>query len=242
VLADKDGAGCDAGIRFGVVRSSGQASFLTHQYVPWHFNDRRWSIRNPNPGVPSGADAAGAEAARRRGLRLLDVDGDGICEAIMRSEGNDWLCRWVPQRDTFSPQARLPEGVEAVDERGRDAGLRFVDIDEDGRLDLVFSNAQRYSLHLFTSMKEGWARKILSGKRGEGDARDEIPPIVRADGSNNGAWFSMRRMWVQNEDTGGKLPDHVFGRRFTRMLGRDHEPPPRAPRPALRSMSPRPVP
>jgi hypothetical protein len=39
--------------------------------------------------------------------------------------------------------------------------------------------------------------------------------IVRADGTNNGAWFSYGHMWVQNEETGAKLPDHVESRSFT---------------------------
>lgn len=229
VRVQKDGTRRETGARFGVVRSSGEASFLTRQYVPWHLNGGRWASRNLNPGAPTDGDPVGVEAAKRLGTRLLDVDGDGVCEAILRSEGGDWLCRWVPERDTFSPECRLPAGVEVVDARGRDAGLRFVDIDEDGRLDLVFSNAERYSLYLFTSIKEGWSRKILEGKRGEKDAKDEIPPIVRADGTNNGAWFGLRHMWVQNEDTGKRLPDHVFGRRFRQILGGDHGPPARFP-------------
>jgi putative membrane-bound dehydrogenase-like protein len=250
VHADNIGTARDAGIRFGVLRSSGHASFLTRQYVPWHLNGDRWSTRNPNAGALSGGapsggalsgtDPAPAEAVRRRGLRLLDVDGDGICEAILRSQGKDWLCRWVPRRETFTLQCTLPEGAEVVNSQGRDAGLRFVDVDEDGRLDLVFSNADRYSLHLFTSMKEGWSRKILGGRRGEKGTTDEIPPVVRADGTNNGAWFALRHMWVQNEDTGGKLPGHVFGRHFTQMLDGDHQPPPRSPQSSLSSILPRP--
>jgi hypothetical protein len=212
-------------VHFGVVRSNGWASFLTSRYVPWHFDGRQWSTRNPNPEAPAGAGPAGIEAGKREGTRLLDVDGDGVCEAILRSQGADWLCRWMPERDTFVPQCRLPEDVQVVDDRGRDAGLRFVDVDEDGRLDLVFSDAQQYSLYLFTSIKEGWSRKVLAGKRGKQEAKDEIPPIVRADGTNNGAWFGLRHMWVQNEQTGGKSPGHVFGRRFTQLLHGDHRPP-----------------
>ena len=216
-------------VHFGVVQANRRASFLTFQYAAWHFDGRQWSTRGPNPGAPSGTNPVGIEAAKRAGTRLLDVDGDGVCEAILRSQGKDWLCRWVPERDSFTPQCRLPEGVQVVDDRGRDAGLRFVDVDEDGRLDLVFSNAQRYSLYLFTSMKEGWSRKILDGQRGETQAKNEIPPLVRADGTNNGAWFGLRHLWVQNEHTGGKLPGHVFGRSFTQILDGDHQPPPRSP-------------
>ena len=36
-----------------------------------------------------------------------------------------------------------------------------------------------------------------------------LPMIVRADGSNNGAWFKNRHLWVQNEETGKARPYRV---------------------------------
>ncbi|MBN2475095.1 MAG: polysaccharide deacetylase family protein [Pirellulales bacterium] len=162
-------------------------------------------------------DAGKAQPARGR---LVDLDGDGVREWIVAETGE------VRQRlPDGSPEAfirlpfHLPPGTSLVDQQGRDAGLRFVDVDEDGRLDVVFSNARGYCVHLLTSMEAGWSRGVLSGKRGQQHADAELPPIVRADGTNNGAWFQNRQMWLQNEDTGRKLPDHVFHRRFSEMLG-----------------------
>ncbi len=103
-----------------------------------------------------------------------------------------------------------------MDERGRDAGLRFVDVDEDGRADVLFSNDDSYGLYLFKSMTEGWSRKVSAGKRVEGDQR-QIPAIVRG-GRNNGAWFLNRTLWVQNEET-ANLPDIVDRRTFGELLG-----------------------
>jgi len=230
----------DLGIRFGVLRPDGTASFLKPNGVAWHFQGNRWATRNPNPGAPSGTDPSGTDNRPYRILRILDVDGDGTGEVIYRDRTGYMLCRWSSERDTFLPAAPLPEGVTPLDAQGRDAGLRFVDIDEDGRLDLVFSNAQRYSLHLFASMEEGWSPAILEGNRGEKDPKDELPMIVRADGTNNGAWFKHRHMWVQNEETGGNLPGHIDGRHYTQLLDADHQPPPRSPESSLRSMLPRP--
>ena len=47
------------------------------------------------------------------------------------------------------------------------------------------------------------------------DRAASLPMIVRADGTNNGAWFRHRDMWVQNEDTGGVTPFHVDHRQLT---------------------------
>ena len=72
----------------------------------------------------------------------------------------------------------------------------LVDVDEDGYHDIVFSNAERYSVDLWTPSDSGWTRRVMAGEQGDEHA---LPPIVRADGTNNGVWFNHRHMWVQNE-------------------------------------------
>ena len=94
--------------------------------------------------------------------------------------------------------------------------MRLLDLDGDNRLDILFSNAQRYAAYLFTSSDEGWTHKVFDSSRQGGS--DELPLIVRADGSNNGAWFSFGHMWVQNEDTGKKEPDHLLRRSFAQDI------------------------
>jgi hypothetical protein len=213
----------EAGVRFGVLQRNGRASFLVFNDTAFgicHFDGRKWLNAFEGRKVP--VPVITSDGGRDRGVRLRDLDGDGVCELIVANEEARGVLGWSETGGWVLPMPfTLPEGVAIIDQQGRDAGLRFVDIDEDGRLDLVFSNAQRYSLYLFTSMKDGWSQKILDSRRGETPAKDEIPPFVRADGTNNGAWFGMRHLWVQNEQTGGKLPGHVFGRSFTQLLGRD---------------------
>jgi hypothetical protein len=74
---------------------------------------------------------------------------------------------------------------------------------------------------LFTSIADGWSRKIHDAQRQQGNA---IPMIVREDGTNNGAWFNYHHMYVQNEDTGKKLPNHIDTRSYTQLLADDIEP------------------
>ena len=56
-------------------------------------------------------------------------------------------------RITLDVPPASPSG--SLDDQGRDAGLRFVDLDEDGQLDVVFSNDQEYGIYLFESSDEG---------------------------------------------------------------------------------------
>jgi putative membrane-bound dehydrogenase-like protein len=71
------------------------------------------------------------------------------------------------------------------------------------------------------------------------DAAKEIPPFVRADGTDNGAWFHSRHVFVQNEDTAA-LPDLVDRRSFHEILALGELPPrPLDPPAALRSLKPR---
>ena len=97
---------------------------------------------------------------------------------------------------------------------GQDNGLRFVDIDEDGHDDVVFSNEERYSLHMFASMKEGWSRRVLSGKRGDKESCRPSPGKERTTAPG-----SIRAIcgWM-NEHT-DRLKDHVDRRSFNADAG-----------------------
>ena len=108
----------------------------------------------------------------------------------------------------------LPDDVTIVDGAGRDAGLRFVDLDRDGYDDIVFSNEERYAVYRYDPKTSRFGNAVRSGLRSDADA---VPMIVRR-ATNNGAWFAEGSMWVQNENT-DRLPDGVQRMTFEEMLG-----------------------
>ena len=177
-----------------------------HDTGAWHFDGQRWIASSK---LLAGLELEGkaiftSRERRDTGVRLRDLDADGVCELIVSNP---------TQQAVFGPDARqgwkklpfaLPEGTTIADAEGRDAGLRFVDIDQDGYDDVLFSNETGYSAHLFVSRDKGWSHKLVSGKRSDSGA---LPMIARA-GTNNGAWVHDRKLWVQNEDT-DTLPDLV---------------------------------
>src|SRR6185436_1062712 len=113
---------------------------------------------------------------------------------------------------------RVPSGVEPGKDFYVDVGVRFIDVNSDGKLDCLFSNSERYSLYLFKNLKEGWATKVFDVVRGkETGTAPVIPPFVRADGTNNGAFFHSGALCVINEDT-ARLPNHVQIITFAEML------------------------
>jgi hypothetical protein len=159
-----------------------------------------------------------------------DVDGDGT---------NEWVA-WNPVQAALSgivPDTMLVQ-FEALDERGErksagvklpsdlpflfrnyDNGVRLVDVNSDGKLDLVQSVPDRYAIYLFKDWETGWSIKVLDEKRGDPAAKKPIiPPFIRADGTNNGVWFHSGAIWLQNEDT-AKLPDGVEKVLFKDLLG-----------------------
>ncbi len=125
--------------------------------------------------------------------------------------------------------AALPPGARLVDDLGRDAGLRFVDLDEDGHLDVVFSNDEEYGVFLFDPERKGWSR-VTAGRAGGAGA---LPKIVRH-GTDNGFFVHSRHLWWQNEDTAG-LPDLVERRSFNELL-KDVEPRGKSPEASLKSI------
>jgi hypothetical protein len=179
-----------------------------------------------------------AIGGRDRGVRLVDLNNDEVCELIVSSPAQNAVFQWRGEGKGWNRlPARLPEGTSIVTGEGTDAGLRLVDIDDDGRPDVVFSDHERYSVHLFRSLEEGWSRTTLTGVRdkasgagndGSSDASrssdatpstPELPPIVLADGSLGGVWFKEGHLWVQNEYTGKREPFHVESRAYTALIG-----------------------
>jgi hypothetical protein len=213
IRVDHQGNRLDAGVRFGVLQADGAASFLVRNEETaglWHFDtrDMKWKADPQGlAGLDSGSPVRTAVAGRDRGVRLRDLDLDGSCELVVGNETERAVFAWSREKHTWSRLAiTLPPGTTIVSAQGQDAGLRFVDVDENGFADVVFSNAERYSVDLFVSVGEGWARRTVHGNRGEVPAAKELPMIVRADGTNNGVWFNYRHMWVQNEDTFQGMP------------------------------------
>ncbi|HZV07176.1 MAG TPA: PVC-type heme-binding CxxCH protein [Gemmataceae bacterium] len=228
----------NAGAHFGVVRADGNVSMLVRNEAvagAWHFADGKW-IEDKlllDGLVLKGREILTCENGRDRGVRLRDLDGDGRCELIVSNDTQQAIFRWSEKEWSKLPFA-LPEGVAIVNSDGKDNGLRFVDIDEDGHDDVLFSNGERYSLHLLTSMKDGWSRRVLSGKHGD---EGELPAIAK-NGTNNGAWFHSRQVWWGNERTPSK-PDHVDRRSFNELLA-NVTPEAKSPQASLRSIRTRP--
>ncbi|MDE0735138.1 MAG: c-type cytochrome [Pirellulaceae bacterium] len=197
----------------------------------WRWNGTAW---RPAAELLRGIeDVATTRGGRDRGLRLRDADGDGQSELIIANETRQDIYRW--STDSWKPaDFGWPQAARIVNAEGQDAGLRFVDVDQDGLDDIIFSDQDRYSLSLWRAGKSaGWSLNALAGNRSDADA---IPIISRL-GTNNGVWFHSDHMWVQNEDT-ARLPNLVDRRSFQQLLQPLHgdTPPPRSPARSRRSM------
>jgi putative membrane-bound dehydrogenase-like protein len=211
-----------AGGQFGIVRSDGAATVLVADATmrnAWTFSNENW-IADAQLGVLLQSDPAilTQRDGIDQGVRLRDIDGEGICQLIISNPSRQAIYRLGAYADAWAKLPfSLPQGATIVDARGRDAGLRFVDVEETGFPAVLFSDEKTSSLFLFDSPKDGWSRTVMSGPRVEGD-QTQLPPIVR-DGTNNGVWFLHRTMWAQNETT-STLPDVVDRRTFNTLLAK----------------------
>lgn len=207
------------------------------EHGAWQFADGQWVER---PALWQGLQIDGrtlatAESGIDQGLRLRDLDGDGQCELLYASARVQVVFRWNASAQTWERLPwSTPEGVALVDAQGRDAGLRLVDIDEDGTLDLLFADETRYLLYLFEGIERGWDRRVLSGRAGD---ERSIPPFVLG-GTNAGGWIADRHIYWQNETT-HRLPGLVDVRSFNELLA-DVPPAPRSPQASQRAFRTRP--
>ena len=217
----------DHDLRFGVLGELSQTVAVTPE-TGWRFNGKAWLEEK-------------SLASNQSGFRLFDINNDGNAELISNASikervKNGW--KLLP--------FKFPEGTALETKDGRDAGMRFADINDDGNQDVIFSNGERFGTWIFESMEKGWARRGLYGERennGVGEnhprGRNQLPPIVRADGSNNGAWINRGHLYWQNEDTGAVMSHHIDQRSFGDLMG-DQVNYPRTAKASLRAMQPRP--
>ncbi|MCA9263024.1 MAG: c-type cytochrome [Planctomycetales bacterium] len=205
----------------------------------WSWDRQAWSEMSVEWGDAAQQPSPDfvAQAKRLDGLRFHDVDSDGRDELLL-TDGESTNLFMLRGLDNTRYQASklpfsLPPGAQLIDREGRDAGLRFVDINEDGFDDVVYSAARRFSVHLFRSTVEGYATIVVQGTRDE-QAPLSLPMIVRPDGSNNGCWAHSGHLWFQNEDT-NRLPDLVDRVAFADLLALLSSEPSQAKMPSPRS-------
>ncbi len=203
------------GTHFGILVNRGLPSVITltdKQSGLWHFDGTRWV---PVSGGTNGLELDGQKILAERnnrdnGVRLRDLDGDGVCELIVSNPRQNAIFNWNENARRWDRSSyALPQGVSIVTDEGHDNGVRFIDFNKDGADDLIFSNEKEYGLWLyvpgdFLGFKKGFSRQIIRAARGD---KPEIPMIVRGgEFPNNSAWFTSDSMLLENEDT-GKRPD-----------------------------------
>ena len=234
--------------RFGVLRPSGAASalpvgtvgglnFLTWGGESWVHDD---VLGN---GLNSVLDAATKTVDA--GIRFRDLDQDGVCELLLNHD----IFSWNEKETQWKPSGyALPEGCSVVDDKGRDNGLRFVDLNGDGYDDVFQSNDTGYAIYLWAGKvkanlgwKAGWPHLVRTSAVAHSPQAPvtgtSILPFVQA-GRDNGAWFRDGHVVWQNEDT-VKLEAHTLRRPFKDIIAFD-VPPPMSPEDSLAAMRPRP--
>jgi hypothetical protein len=162
------------GARFGII---GTSVVLLHDRGAWRFSGGRWTESRL--------------LALKGTRRLRDVDGDGTCEALTARGVHRWTT------SGWEKTAELPWDVDSP-------ALRFVDLNEDGKQDIVASDETGALVAVYEG--PGWKTVKTSG----------VPFLARA-GTDNGAWFHSKHLWVQNEDT-ASMKALVDRRSFEELL------------------------
>jgi putative membrane-bound dehydrogenase-like protein len=230
---------------FGVVRLSGVASALeTMHGRMWTWDGENWQSDGAlETALPAIVKARLANPDR--GIRFRDFDNDGVCELLVNRD----IFSWSEKEMQWKPAGySLPEGCAVVDDKGRDNGLRFVDLNGDGYDDVFQSNDAGCAIHLWAGKvkanlgwKAGWPHLVRTGAVAHSAqapiSGTSILPFVK-DGRDYGAWFRDGHAVWQNEDT-VKLEAHTLRRPFKDLIAFD-VPPPMSSADSLAAMRPRP--
>jgi hypothetical protein len=202
--------------RGGVFQKNGCASFLQPNTRGWHFFCYQAEANELLPAlVPLGKTATTFPGLDKADSFLArDIDANGICNWLTYKTNKQIILSWSNKKKAWVelPFA-LPPGASLPSLNGVDAGLRLLDLDGDGKLDIIFSNEKEYGIYLFKDMTTGWSKKVMAGKRADKDAL----PMISRNGTNNGFWVHSGSLWWSNEDT-VLLKDHVDRRSIKELL------------------------
>jgi putative membrane-bound dehydrogenase-like protein len=259
------GGSGESGVRFGVLSKDGFPTLIsdlsgTGEHV-WRFDGKRW-LEEKNiydelardPAFPRVRAGTGVNTIPYWPVCFRDLDRDGRCELIA---GAEVYRRSTEENRWIKLGFGLPPRISLLDEQESRSGLRFIDLNDDGYDDIVFSNEERYGIWLFESMEKGWSKEIVEASQGRKPPVDgqkekqdhrgltpparqsqiELPPIT-INGANNGFFVHSRHLWWQNEHT-ALLKDHMDRRSFAELL-KDVQPGPKSPEQSLKCIQCRP--
>src|SRR5262249_11745873 len=114
----------ESGVRFGVLHADGRPSLLRRTEKTlgaWHFDGKAWvEDRTLLEGLKlDGQPFLFASKGRDRGVRLRDLDGDGICELIVANDAQNAVFRRdVRSQKWLKLPFALPVGTAIVDAAG----------------------------------------------------------------------------------------------------------------------------
>lgn len=211
--------GAYTGARFGIVENDVICVVRNNDIKgSWRFHDGQWSaderlLPDPNENLTLTA-LDGAD----QGVRFRDLDGDGDTELIVAKAEHSEAWRWDGAHQQWAEAAyAFPDGCAFVDAQGRPAGLRLHDLDGDGTLEVIQSNASHYAAYRLNDKRDAWIEIIPRTKRNDDNhAADHLPPFD-VHGENWGAWFHSGHIWWRNEYT-AEMPDHVDRRSFQEIV------------------------
>jgi len=146
------------------------------------------------------------------------LGGEVVCHGVLLTlRGSSMGCTLGRAGNRGEREPRT-DHISAVAEQSRDCVhvARVTGVHHDRG---ILATATPYEAVVHRTERGGPMQVIRKGirKRGERPPEQELPPIVRADGSDNGFFVHSGRLFWQNEDT-DKLPDLVDRRSFAELL------------------------
>ncbi|MBP9749671.1 MAG: VCBS repeat-containing protein, partial [Candidatus Pacebacteria bacterium] len=172
----------DMGVRFGDVNGDGRQDLIRSYtdgtlYKKVYLNTGTSWTYNASWTIPEIVSSGGADL----GVQFVDVNGDGLTD-LMRSydDGTQYKKVYINDGDSWEYAASWTVPEVFVDQNG-DTGVRLVDINADGLVDMVRSHkvGGTETKNVYLSTGSGWAPEVSWS----------IPEFITVDSKDQGVQF-----------------------------------------------------
>jgi len=194
-------SGDDEGVRIDDVNGDGLVDLVKgkeNNRKTWLNNGNNWT-ENPSWIIPADAYFIKSTSVDDQGVRLADINGDGLTD-IIKANGSRYEDTWINNGNGWMKDQswNVPERASFVSSLGNNKGVRIVDVNGDGLVDIM--NGGDSEVTFINKNVKTYLLKKINNNLGGSNSIDYIESTKYNKGPNNISDLGFN-LWVVDKLT-----------------------------------------